>query len=79
MDKWHREMRGWTEYELAVRAGLSQSIISTMVRERPGSNVAFDRKNLRGFCLHLLSFLGMGMARFKLQMSKKICLINGRP
>ena len=58
--KWHREMRGWTEYELAVRAGLSQSIISTWYAKGQAPTLHSIEKICGAFGITFTQFFGDG-------------------
>ena len=58
--KWHREMRGWTEYELAVRAGLSQSIISTWYAKGQAPTLHSIEKICGAFGITFAQFFGDG-------------------
>ena len=63
--------RGWSEYELAKNAGLSQSTISTWYRKGQVPTIKTLEKVCRGFGITLSQFLAEGDNGFFLTQAQK--------
>lgn len=71
-----REERGWSEYELAKNAGLSQSTISTWYRKQQIPTIQTLYKVCNGFGITLSQFFAEGDDAISLTSRQKELLDN---
>ena len=70
----NREARGWTEYQLAERAGLPQSTISSWYKKGMTPSVASLEKVCEAFGLTLSQFFADGQERLALSGAQRAML-----
>lgn len=68
--------RGWTEYEMAKHAGLSQSTISTWYRKQQTPTIHTLEKVCKGFDITLSQFFAEGADAISLTEEQKALLDN---
>ncbi len=78
-----RLQRGWSEYELAQNAGLTQSTISTWYRKKQTPTIQTLEKVCRGFGITLSQFFAEGTDAVSLRsctnsLSTQLCGPNCR-
>lgn len=70
----YREERGWTEYQLAERSGLSQSTISSWYRKRMVPTIPSLEKLCNAFGITLSQLFAVGDEPVALTASQKALL-----
>ncbi len=71
-----RLQRGWSEYELAQNAGLTQSTISTWYRKKQTPTIQTLEKVCRGFGITLSQFFAEGTDAVSLTSIQREMLDN---